>query len=219
MSRASGKQPEHETIYMRLKKMVLFGEFVPGQPVTILGLSDALGAGVTPVREAIRRLTAEGALCVLKNRRVEVPEMTAHRLKQIDLVRMAVEPTLAAMAAQHITKQQIYDLEHHDRDVDRAIEYGDARQYLSANYRFHFALYAIADAPVLQRAADSLWLQMGPALRVGCGRFGTAQMSDKHREAIGALCKGDAAKVKKAIEEDISQGMDFVRHTLPADGN
>ena len=219
MSRASGKQPEHETIYMRIKKMILFGEFVPGQPVTILGLSDTLGAGVTPVREAIRRLTAEGALCVLKNRRVEVPEMTAHRLKQINLVRMAVEPTLAAMAAQNITNQEIYDLEHHDRDVDRAIEYGDARQYLSANYRFHFALYGIADASVLQRAADSLWLQMGPALRVGCGRFGTAQMSDKHREAIAALRKGEAAKVKKAIEEDISQGMDFVRQTLPADGN
>ncbi len=69
----SDKKPEHKTIYVRVKVMILFGEFIPGQPITILGLSEAIGPGVTPVREAIRRLIAEGALRTLKNRRVEVP--------------------------------------------------------------------------------------------------------------------------------------------------
>lgn len=56
------KIPSHEVTYARLRDMILFGHLAPGQPVTIQGLIADLGAGMTPVREAIRRLTAEGAL-------------------------------------------------------------------------------------------------------------------------------------------------------------
>ena len=70
MNRMVTKKPEHETIYQRVKEMILFGEFVPGQPLTIHGLADQIGTGVTPAREAIRRLTAEGALATLENRRI-----------------------------------------------------------------------------------------------------------------------------------------------------
>jgi DNA-binding GntR family transcriptional regulator len=56
------KIPSHEVTYAQLRDMVLFGVLEPGQPVTIQGLIADLGAGMTPVREAIRRLTAEGAL-------------------------------------------------------------------------------------------------------------------------------------------------------------
>ena len=56
------KVPTHEVAYGRLRDLILFGHLEPGQPVTIQGLTGDLGAGMTPVREAIRRLTAEGAL-------------------------------------------------------------------------------------------------------------------------------------------------------------
>ena len=52
------KIPAHETVYRKLRDLVLFGEIAPGQAVTIQGLTDQLDAGMTPVREAIRRLIA-----------------------------------------------------------------------------------------------------------------------------------------------------------------
>ena len=55
---------------VRVRDLVLFGDLVPGQPVTIDGLREILGSGITPVREAIRRLSAEGALETGGNRRV-----------------------------------------------------------------------------------------------------------------------------------------------------
>ncbi|MCA3444998.1 MAG: GntR family transcriptional regulator, partial [Rhodobacter sp.] len=70
------KIPTHELTYARLRDMVLFGHLLPGQPVTIQGLVSDLEAGMTPVREAIRRLIAEGALTLLGNRRVLVPHLT-----------------------------------------------------------------------------------------------------------------------------------------------
>ena len=70
MDKSIKKRPEHQAIYHQIRDLILFGILVPGQAVTIQGLVDLIGAGMTPVREAIRRLTAEGALEIGGNRRV-----------------------------------------------------------------------------------------------------------------------------------------------------
>ena len=213
MNEMISKKPEHETIYLRVKEMILFGEVVPGQPLTIHGLADSIGTGVTPAREAIRRLTAEGALVTRKNRRIEVPEITPHRLQQIELVRLTAEPALAQAAAEKCKDNDINELERLDSLVDAAIQAGDIRGYLQANYRFHFYLYSLADAQILLRIAETLWLRIGPSLRVVCGRYGTANLVDHHRAATLALRNGDADATKEAITDDIRQGMEFVRQS------
>ena len=207
------KKPEHEKIYLRVKEMILFGEVVPGQPVTIHGLAESIGTGVTPAREAIRRLTAEGALVTLENRRIAVPAMTAHRLQQIELVRLTVEPELAEAAVARCEPNDINELERLDDQVDQAIQRGDIHGYLEANYRFHFHLYRLADAQILHRIAETLWLRVGPSLRVVCGRYGTANLVDHHRAAIQALRQGDAQKTREAMTQDIRQGMGFIQQT------
>lgn len=52
MTQIDSKLPEHETIYQKIRDMILFGDVHPGQPITILGLKNKLDAGMTPVREA-----------------------------------------------------------------------------------------------------------------------------------------------------------------------
>ncbi|MDJ0823614.1 MAG: GntR family transcriptional regulator, partial [Paracoccaceae bacterium] len=91
--------PAHETVYRRLRDMVLFGDLAPGQAVTIQGLVEGLGAGMTPVREALRRLTAEGALEALGNRRIAVPVLDTHAVAELTQARIALEPLLARRAA------------------------------------------------------------------------------------------------------------------------
>ena len=80
------KSPAHAQVYHRLKSQILFGELVPGQPVTIQGLTESLGVGMTPVREAIRRLISDGALVFQGNRRVSVPVWTTQSLEQLTMV-------------------------------------------------------------------------------------------------------------------------------------
>ncbi len=86
--------------------------------------------------------------------------------------------------------------------------------YLEYNYRFHFQLYDQAGAPVLHKIATSLWLQIGPSLRIVCGRFGTANLPDKHSEALAALKAGQPKAAARAIADDIRQGMGQVSLTL-----
>lgn len=214
MTATDAKKPEHEAIYQRIRDMILFGELAPGQGVTILGLTERLGAGMTPVREAIRRLTAEGALEAQGNRRVIVPVMTPEKLDQIEFARLSIEPKLAEIAAKKQRSGLVSELRALDGQVNEAIAAGSIERYLEANFRFHFRLYEEAEATILKKIALSLWLQAGPSLRIVCGRYGTSNLPDKHDEAVAALAAGDPAATAQAICEDIRQGLDQVRETL-----
>ena len=208
------KIPSHEVTYARLRDMILFGHLAPGAPVTIQGLIADLGAGMTPVREAIRRLTAEGALLPQGNRRVAVPQLSAEMLEQVAFARLAIEPKLAELAGPRLTLAQIDRLDAIDSAVNRAIEGGKLPDYLAANHAFHFALYEVAEAPVLIDLARSLWLRAGPSLRAVIDRYGRDAAPDLHREALAAMRAGDATALSDAIRRDIQQGIDHVRQAL-----
>lgn len=206
--------PAHEIVYRQMRELILFGELAPSQPVTIQGICDELDAGMTPVREAIRRLCAEGALEFQGNRRVVVPTLTVENVNELIFARQAIEPQLVLRATARATDEELEELAQIDAALDEAIEQGDLRSYLEHNYRFHAALYAIADAPILSALADGLWLRFGPSLRVVCGRLGTQNLPDQHHEALDAMRGGDAQGAAKAMREDVIQGMEQVRRAL-----
>lgn len=210
----ASKVPAHEIVYRTLRDRILFGDLAPGEPVTIQGLVQVLGAGMTPVREAIRRLISDGALRFQDNRRVSVPVLTRAHLDEILFLRTTVETRLAWLAAQRMTPQALGQLTEIDEALDRAIAAGDVQGYLRQNYLFHACLYAQSKAPILAGLADDLWLRFGPSLRVVCGRFGTQGLPDRHKEILAALAAGDADAVAEAMRQDVEQGMDQIAEAL-----
>lgn len=210
----AARLPAHELVYRQLREMVLFGELQPGQAVTIQGLTDTLGAGMTPVREALRRLTAEGALVFLGNRRIAVPELDAAAVAELTIARKALEPELARRAASRVTPEAISRLRDTDARLDRAIGRGDVGRYLVENHRFHAEINALAEAPILTEMVERLWLRFGPSLRVVCGQFGTRNLPDRHKDLLAALENGDAEAVALAMEADVIQGMEQILQGL-----
>jgi DNA-binding GntR family transcriptional regulator len=208
------KIPTHEVTYARLRDMILFGLLEPGAPVTIQGLINDLGAGMTPVREALRRLAAEGALLPQGNRRVTVPRVSLGVLDQIAFARLTIEPHLAELASNHLTPALIARLEALDAQVDAAIRVGDITAYLTSNHAFHFAVYEASDAPVLVDMARSLWLRFGPSLRIVVARGGALALPDQHGLALSAMRAGDGTGLAQALRDDILQGVDQVRAAL-----
>lgn len=202
--------PAHEQVYRALRDLVLFGALAPGEAVTIQGIVERLGAGMTPVREALRRLTAEGALEAQGNRRIMVPVLDAAAVEDLTEARLAVEPRLAARAAQRATPEAIAALREIDARLDRGIARGDVETYLRENHAFHAALNALAAAPILTSLTESLWLRFGPSLRVVCGQEGTRSLRDLHKELLLALEAGDAQAAAEAITGDVLQGMEMI---------
>ncbi len=202
-----GKLPAHQSVYEQLRTRMLFGDLVPGQAVTIQGLTQEMGAGMTPVREAIRRLISDGALTMQGNRRVSVPVLTPGCIEQLEFMRQTLEPQLARLAAKRIDGDALGLLRDQDDALNIAIDRGDIPGYLTHNYRFHTILYASAEAPILAATVDRLWLRFGPSLRVVCGRYGTQNLPDKHADLMTALIDRDPQAAALAVAEDVSQGM------------
>jgi DNA-binding GntR family transcriptional regulator len=209
-AKAVAAAPVHEQVYQKLRAQILFGEMAPGQAVTIQGLTDSLGAGMTPVREAIRRLISDGALMFQGNRRVSVPVLSAEDVEQLIFVRKTIEAELARRAVRFSSPELVAELEQIDAELDSAIVAGDVSGYLLQNYRFHSVLYAHSHAPLLAEMAERLWLRFGPSLRVVCGRFGTQNLPDRHKEMLAALRVGDVEGVGLAIEQDVDQGVQMM---------
>lgn len=214
---STGKAPVHQHVYERLRSMILFGDLAPGQAVTIQGLISELDAGMTPVREAIRRLIAEGALTHQGNRRVSVPVLTAKSVEELGFMRKTLETELTRRAAARMNADQLNELRTYDDDLNRAIAQGDIGGYLTHNYRFHAFIYDCADASIITETVDRLWLRFGPSLRVVCGRFGTNNLPDKHMDLLNALSAGDVEGAANAMAEDVEQGIRQVRAALDSD--
>lgn len=198
--------PTHEVVYRNAHDLILFGELAPGEAVTINSMVERLGAGVTPAREAIRRLTAEGALYASDNRRLIVPKLTLPQLQELTYARTGIEPQIARLAAVGMQEAEIDALEAIDAQINAAIVARDIHGYLRHNHRFHWSLYVHSEAEILMATAAAHWLRVGPSLRVMIEQAATPDLPDMHEAAIAALRDGDFEAVGEAIHNDILQG-------------
>ena len=214
LDHASGKMPAHQQVYETLRAMILFGDLAPGQAVTIQGITADLGAGMTPVREALRRLIAEGALTHQGNRRVSVPALTRDCIDELVFMRKTLEGDLTRRAATRVDAADLEAIRNVEQDLNLAIDRGDIGGYLTHNYRFHSLIYGRAGAPIMAATVDRLWLRFGPSLRVVCGRFGTSNLPDKHKELLEAFEACDADAAAAAMVQDVEQGMRQIEAAL-----
>tara|TARA_B100001939_G_scaffold109263_2_gene94407 strand:+ start:5593 stop:6315 length:723 start_codon:yes stop_codon:yes gene_type:complete len=208
------RQITYETVYDSLYHRIITGRLKPGKTLTIRGLAEDMNVSPMPVREAVRRLVAVGALEMQNTRRVAVSRMTEERFSEIVKARTLLEPELAARALDHTDKSLIQQLKDIDAEVDEALARGDADNYSLKNWEFHFTLYHAARAPILMRLVESLWLQFGPFMRTVVGRMGTSTIVDQHHNTLDALKNRDETALREAIRLDIYDGMDSIGQEL-----
>jgi DNA-binding GntR family transcriptional regulator len=79
----------HERAYRRICDLILDGEIAPGQVVTIQNLAEAFGVSTMPVREALKRLTAAGAISLVTGRSMGIPRLSLERLADLRRVRLS----------------------------------------------------------------------------------------------------------------------------------
>jgi len=219
----TAEAPAHLRTYSDLRDRILFGQLMPGQPVTIQGLSADLNAGMTPVREAIRRLASEGALTIQDNRRVRIPRPDQRQIADLGLARSKLEPELASRAAACVDADALEEIEATQAAARAALDRGDLGAFLRANHRFHFLIYKAAGSDILTQVVDGLWLRLGPALRVmsefwqaESGALGgdPAGMLAFHPEVIDALRRRDSADAARAMRRDVGRDMSLVSDAL-----
>ena len=203
----------HASIYEELRKRLITGKIVPGVGLSTRGLAAELGVSQMPVRDALSRLAAEGAVEIRSKRKIVVPPMTPERFDDLLHCRMLLEPDAAAQALPRLGPAGVRRLSEIDAGMDAALASGDVLAYMEGNFAFHFTIYRAGAAAIQTRLIEALWLQFGPFMRVVYGRFGTANLVDQHRVALTAIEGGDVDGLRRAIAGDIADGMGLIGRT------
>ena len=207
----------HASVYRELRRRFLTGQVTPDAALSTRSLALELGVSQTPVREALSRLAAEGAVQIRSKRRIGIPPMTAMRFEDLMRCRLLLEPESAALALPAFDAPRLKRLRVLDARIDAALKSGDVAAYMEGNFAFHFTIYAAHGAATLNQLIETLWLQFGPYMRVVYGRFGTANLIDQHQAAIEAIVRGDAVALRLAVREDIADGMSLIGRSALAE--
>lgn len=230
--RPARRQTLSDQVYGTLSEMLLSGALRPHDRLSLRDLAERLEVSMMPVREAVSRLAASGALDVSPKRAVMVPLMTAAEFADLTMVRMVNEGHAARLATLHASKTERAGIvalaERFEEVLDRA--YGSATA-VAANKDLHFALYRAAGSPALLEVITMLWLKAGPIINFDIGvsagvpreeemsRSRSHHSREHHRKLCDALCTGDGDAAAHAISEDIRVASDLIRAQGAMDTN
>ena len=197
----------HDRLYRTLRTQVMHGELLPGEPLTLRGLAARFGVSMTPAREAVQRLVAEGALSLSSSGRVATPELTPERIEELAAIRALLEPELASRALPRAHFALIDRLAAINAANSEAVAKQDAVAYIRTNLEFHRTLYLRAQAPAMLALTETVWLQLGPTMRALYSRLRRNQPPQHHRMILAALRAGDDPALRLAVRTDVTQGL------------
>ena len=207
-------------VYDSLRDALTAGRFTPGQKLSFRFIAGTLGVSLTPVREAIRRLVAEGGFEMRPNRSVRVPLMTRDKILELRDIRMAIEGLAAEKAAAHFTRDHGSTLRRVAAELLAVRSRGDTVADRQKIREFHFTLYAIANQPTLLRVIEGLWLQTGPYMNLLYPDFIASPRGPERRlRIIKALQAQDGATAKREMQGDIDDALTYVAGLADAQGN
>lgn len=197
----------HDRVYRALRTRIMHGDMAPGAALTLRGIGKEFGVSMTPAREAVRRLVAEGALTLSSSGRVSTPELTNERIEELAALRALIETELASRALPRAHMALIERLTAINATIAEKVAKGDAVGYIRSNLEFHRTLYLRAQAPAMLAMAETVWLQLGPTMRKLYGRLNRTEPPKNHRLILAALRAGDEPGLRLAVRADVTQGL------------
>ncbi len=197
----------HDRVYRTLRTRIMHGEIAPGAALTLRGIGKEFDVSMTPAREAVRRLVAEGALFLSSSGRVSTPELTHDRIEELAALRALLEVELASRALPRAHIALIERLQTINGTIADRIARRDAVGYIRSNLEFHRTLYLRAQAPAMLAMAETVWLQLGPTMRALYGRLQRTEPPHYHKLIIAALKAGDEPGLRLAVRSDVTQGL------------
>ncbi|MFI8480838.1 GntR family transcriptional regulator [Pseudomonas sp. NPDC078700] len=203
-------------VYATLRHALISGYFHPGEEISLRKAASVLETSVTPVREALRRLEGDGALETFGGNRVlRIPILTDAELVEIRDIRVILEGFAATQAINRIGPPQMRVIKNAFNLMQRATEIRDVDMYLENNWRFHSLIYRAADRPVLMDQIESLWMRVGPLIRMALTQPKHLDHSmASHSAALQALHDSDPDALQQAIASDISEAADDLCQAL-----
>ena len=205
-----------DNVYTRLRMLLLTGALQPNQKLTLRALAEQFGTSMMPIRDAVRRLTAEGGLQMHANRTIHVNAPSPAKFAEIVKIRCALEGLAAEVACRQITPAELMKLKHHALRFEKEGHKPRPNPTLLArvNRDLHFGVYRAARMPQLLDMIEGLWIQVSPAISSTLRHTtrGITQWESfaHHRKLVDSIARRDSVRARQAIVSDIRDTGSFI---------
>ena len=203
--------PLRDVVFNTLRQAIITGEFAPGERLMEIALANRLGVSRTPVREAIRKLELEGLVKIIPNKGAYVTGITPKDVQDIYMIRSILEGMCARWATEHITPEQIEQLEeivllsefHLKKDKDKVVQVSDL------DGKFHHVLYEASNSRIMEHTLSDFHKYVKMARMLSVGAKNRAEKSiEEHKAILEAIKKGDADEAERLANLHIMHVME-----------
>lgn len=201
----------HDQLAQRLRTLLVEGAIAPGAKLNERELCEALHVSRTPLREAIKRLAAEGLVDLLPNRGAVAVKLTEADVVHVFEVLADLEGLCGERAAARATDAQVAEIQALHYEMRACHARRDLSGYYRLNARIHVAISDAAANPVLAHTYAAL------NARVQSLRFRTNQDSakwqravDEHEQMVQALIARDGATLRRVLVQHLQHKRDAV---------
>jgi DNA-binding GntR family transcriptional regulator len=197
----NGPESRGEIAYAKLKEAIRAGTLTPGQRIRENEMATRLSMSRTPVREALRRLEADGLLTFAPYRGMVISELDHQAVMELYQMREVLEGTAAGLAARHASEAEIAVL----RELMDSDKTGmEPRRAAQHNRQFHGALYRAAHNRYLLKTLNVLgdaMVLLGMTTLSLTGRSDTAR--EEHAAIVDAIEQRDVSGAEAAARTHI----------------
>ena len=203
--------PLRDVVFNTLRQAILKGELAPGERLMEIQLAEKLGVSRTPIREAIRKLELEGLVKIIPNKGAYVTGITPKDVQDIYMIRSILEGMCARWATEHITPEQIEQLEeivllsefHLKKDKDKVVQVSDL------DGKFHHVLYEASNSRIMEHTLSDFHKYVKMARMLSVGAKNRAEKSiEEHKAILEAIKKGDADEAERLANLHIMHVME-----------
>lgn len=196
-------------IQEKIERMILEGEFSPGQRLNEMAIAQMLGVSRSPVREACRKLEQAGLVEIINNRGMFVRSVDLQQALNIYDIRGALGELAGKLLVRHSTSEDVRELGRRVDEMAASIEKDDVKAYYRQNLEFHRALVEGTRNP---RLAE-MFLGTDKELHLYRQRSlvqpaGMSVSNQEHRAIVAAIESGDEERAGAAFRLHVLNGRD-----------
>lgn len=194
-----------DQVHHEVRERILSGQLTPGSWLREGDIAAEVGVSRTPVREALRRLDAEGLVELVRNRGAKVADWLSEDLDEMFQLRGLLEGFGAGLAATRITAAELDLLEASTDRMAHEIATGAPNdQIVASNHEFHMMVATAAGSVRLRQVIDQLTQVALLAQTIMRYTASDLQRSvSQHREIIAALRAANAPWARTIMEAHV----------------
>ncbi|WP_407657960.1 GntR family transcriptional regulator [Marinobacter orientalis] len=202
-----------EVIVKHLREAIIAGKLDEGEPIRQDDIAQMFKVSKIPVREALKRLEAEGLVMFQRYKGAVVTKISEPELAQMFEVRVLLEVKAVRLALPHMTEATFAQAE---RICQEFMDESNVGRWAELNWEFHACLYEPAQRPFLISLIRSIHDKVERYLRLQMALSDGKERADReHRAIIEACREGDADKVADMVERHLTGVCQTLYEHLP----